>query len=85
MNLDNLAEKYKEMREKLRQDFTAQVEYLIDLGEKIIGIEKNINILSDRAEKRLALLESKILRLKKDMDSLTQDVRSNEDRIRDIE
>ena len=85
MSLENLTTRYKEIKEKLRADFSNQVEYVIELGERLITIENNISILTEKAEKRLVVLEQKLELMKNNVKQLTLDVRHAEDIIRDLD
>jgi len=85
MSLENLTTRYKEIKEKLRADFSNQVEYVIELGERLITIENNISILTEKAEKRLVVLEQKLELMKNNVKQLTLDVRHAEDVIRDLD
>jgi prefoldin subunit 5 len=85
MNLDKLTDKYNAIKEKLRADFSEQLEYLIDIGERLVEMEKDINLISERSEKRLDALEKKIEHLKSNVNQLTDDVHDVEDRVRIIE
>ena len=85
MSLENLTTRYKEIKEKLRADFSNQVEYVIELGERLITIENNISILTEKAEKRLIVLEQKLELMKNNVKQLTLDVRHAEDVIRDLD
>lgn len=85
MNLENLAEKYKLVKEQLNRDFNQQVEAIIEVAERLVLVNNNLNILSERSEKRLKEIEEKTEKLKLKISVITKDLRDVDDRIRDLE